>query len=120
MDLCPDDVHWTMADTGWAKSAYGYLGPWNQGACSFVYNAPFDARNVLEILQKYPISTFCSPPTGYRMMVHEDVKTFNFPKLRHCMSAGEPINPEVMDEWRQATGLEIREGYGQTETVSNK
>ncbi|KAK3723364.1 hypothetical protein QZH41_004907 [Actinostola sp. cb2023] len=117
MDLCPDDVHWTMSDTGWAKCAYGLFGPWTQGACTFIYNAPFDAKAVLEVLQKYPVSTFCSPPTGYRMMVHEDIKACRFPKLRHCLSAGEPINPEVMDEWKQATGLEIREGYGQTETT---
>lgn len=118
LDLGPDDVHWTISDTGWAKCAYGCLfGPWNQGACVFIYNSQFEPRNVLKILEKYPISTLCLPPTGYRMMVQHDMKQFRFPSLRHCLSAGEPINPEVMDEWKQGTGLEIREGYGQTETV---
>ena len=118
MDVCPDDVHWTLSDTGWAKCAYGCLfGPWIQGGCSFIYNGPFNAKDILGVLQKYPVSTFCAPPTAYRMMVQEDIKTFQFPKLRHCLSAGEPMNPEVMDEWKEASGLEIREGFGQTETV---
>ena len=120
MDLSPEDIHWNISDTGWAKSAYSsFFGPWLQGACVFVYHkARFESLAILETLQKYPISTFCSPPTAYRMMVQEDLASYKLPQLRHCLSAGEPLNPEVIDEWRDATGLEIREGYGQSETVS--
>lgn len=86
----------------------------------FVYHkARFEPVAILDALQKYPVSTFCSAPTAYRMMIQEDLRKYKFPKLRHCLSAGEPLNPEVIDEWREGTGLEIREGYGQTETVSH-
>ena len=120
LDLGPEDVHWTISDTGWAKCAYGcFFAPWSQGACVFVSHEPkFEVRGILETLSKYPISTLCSPPTAYRMMVQEDLRQYKFPKLRHCVSAGEPLNPEVMAEWKEGTGYEIREGYGQTETVS--
>ena len=85
----------------------------------FVYHkARFEPVAILNALQKYPVSTFCSAPTAYRMMIQEDLRSYKFPKLRHCVSAGEPLNPGVFDEWREGTGLEIREGYGQTETVS--
>ena len=82
------------------------------------HRARFEPLAILDTLQKYPISTFCSAPTAYRMMIQEDIASYKFPQLRHCVSAGEPCNPEVIDEWREATGLEIREGYGQSETVS--
>ena len=120
LDLSPDDTHWNISDTGWAKSAYSsFFAPWLQGSCVFVYHrARFEPLAILEALQKYPISTFCSAPTAYRMMVQEDLTKYKFPQLRHCVSAGEPLNPEVIDEWREATGFQIREGYGQSETVS--
>lgn len=120
LDNIPGDVHWNLSDTGWAKSAYSsFFGPWSQGACVFVYHkARFEPVAILDALQKYPISTFCSAPTAYRMMIQEDLSKYKFPSLRHCISAGEPLNPEVGTEWREMTGLEIREGYGQTETVS--
>ena len=120
LDNIPEDVHWNLSDTGWAKSAYSsFFGPWSQGACVFVYHkARFEPVAILDALQKYPISTFCSAPTAYRMMIQEDLSKYKFPSLRHCISAGEPLNPEVGTEWREMTGLEIREGYGQTETVS--
>ena len=122
LDLSPEDLHWNISDTGWAKSAYAsFFGPWLQGACVFVYHsARFESLAILETLQKFPISTFCSPPTAYRMMVQEDLASYKLPQLRHCLSGGEPLNPEVIDEWRDATGLEIREGYGQSETVSTQ
>ncbi|CAH3114733.1 unnamed protein product [Porites lobata] len=119
LDLSPEDIHWNISDTGWAKSAYSsFFGPWLQGACVFVYHkARFESLAILETLQKYPISTFCSPPTAYRMMVQEDLASYKLSQLRHCLSGGEPLNPDVIEEWRDATGLEIREGYGQSETT---
>ncbi|XP_047143326.1 acyl-coenzyme A synthetase ACSM3, mitochondrial isoform X2 [Hydra vulgaris] len=117
LDLTPNDVMWNVSDTGWAKSAYSsFFGPWWQGSCVFVYNTPrFNAKKTLEILQKYPISVTCLPPTAYRLLVLEDIKKFSFNSLRHCVSAGEPLNPQVIEVWKRETGLYIREGYGQTE-----
>ncbi|XP_022092529.1 acyl-coenzyme A synthetase ACSM3, mitochondrial-like [Acanthaster planci] len=119
LDLIPTDVHWNISDTGWAKSAYSnFYAPWVQGACVFIsYTAKFDAAHTLELLHKYPVSTLCAPPTAYRMMVLEDLTKFNLKSLRHIVSAGEPLNPEVMDAWKAGTGSMIHEGYGQTETV---
>jgi acetyl-CoA synthetase/medium-chain acyl-CoA synthetase len=120
LDLHPTDLHWNMSETGWAKAAWSNLfGPWNMGAALFIYDGrgKFSARETLEFLQKYPITTFCAPPTIYRMLVLEDLSAYSFAALRHCTGAGEPLNPEVIDTWRAATGLTIRDGYGQTETV---
>uniref|UniRef100_A0A674AZW6 medium-chain acyl-CoA ligase n=1 Tax=Salmo trutta TaxID=8032 RepID=A0A674AZW6_SALTR len=117
LDLTERDVLWNTSDTGWAKSAWSSVyAPWIQGACVFIHHMPrFDSHTVLETLSSYPISTFCTAPTAYRMLVQEDMsRYFN---LQHCLCAGEPINPEVMGKWRNATGLDIYEGYGQTETV---
>jgi acetyl-CoA synthetase/medium-chain acyl-CoA synthetase len=120
--LCckPHDVHWNFADTGWAKAAWSSLfGPWHMGACIFSIDTPgkFDPITALRTLANYPITTWCAPPTALRLMVREDVGAFHFRYLRHCVSAGEPLNPEVVETWRKATGLTIYEGYGQTETV---
>jgi len=118
LDLSPEDIYWNIADTGWAKAAYGFFGPWFQGSCIFVHHKPlFEPLNGLETLQKYPISTFCAPPTVYRMMIQEDLTSFKFPHLRHCVGGAEPLNPEVVEKWREATGLQIWEGYGQSETT---
>ena len=120
LGLAPDDIHWNVSDTGWAKAAWASLfGPWLNGACVFVDYAPgkFSPREVLEFLEKYPITTFCSAPTVYRLLVQEDLDNFHPSCLRDCMGAGEPLNPEVIAIWKQATGLTIRDGYGQTETV---
>jgi acyl-coenzyme A synthetase/AMP-(fatty) acid ligase len=120
LDLRPTDLHWNLSETGWAKAAWSNLfGPWNMGAALFTYDGrgKFSARETLEFLQKYPISTFCAPPTVYRLLVLEDLSAYNLAHLRHCTGAGEPLNPEVIETWRNATGLTIRDGYGQTETV---
>ena len=120
LDLTPDDLHWTLSDTGWAKAAWGCLfGPWSQGAAIFIQDSPgrFDAQETLRLLERYQITTFCAPPTAYRLLVLEDLKAYDLPDLRHCVGAGEPLNPEVIDAWRAGTGLTIRDGYGQTETV---
>uniref|UniRef100_A0A667XTM4 medium-chain acyl-CoA ligase n=1 Tax=Myripristis murdjan TaxID=586833 RepID=A0A667XTM4_9TELE len=119
LDLTDQDVLWNTSDTGWAKSAWSSVyAPWIQGACVFIHHMPrFDSSTVLTTLSSYPISTFCTAPTAYRMLVQEDVAKYKFKSLQHCLCAGEPINPEVMKKWREATGLDIYEGYGQTETV---
>jgi acyl-coenzyme A synthetase/AMP-(fatty) acid ligase len=120
--LCckPHDVHWNLADTGWAKAAWSsFFGPWHMGACIFSVDArgKFDPAAALRTLAHYPITTWCAPPTALRLIVREDLAAFRFPNLRHCVSAGEPLNPEVIETWKTATGLTIYEGYGQTETV---
>ena len=120
LDLKPDDVHWCITDTGWAKAAWSCLfGPWQMGACVFAMDSrgKFDPVAALQTLARYPISTWCAPPTALRLMVREDLSQYRFPHLRHCVSAGEPLNPEVLATWKAATGLSIYEGYGQTETV---
>lgn len=119
LDLKPDDLHWNLSDTGWAKAAWSSLfGPWNCGAALFVHDTPrFDVKKTLTHLQNYPITTMCGPPTAYRMFVLEDLSQYNFKTLRHVVAAGEPLNPEIIDYWEKHTGLKIRDGYGQTETV---
>ncbi|CAL8345418.1 unnamed protein product [Merluccius merluccius] len=119
LDLTDRDVLWNTSDTGWAKSAWTSLySAWIQGACVFVHRMPrFDTSTVLETLSKFPITTFCTAPTVYRMLIQEDMSKYSFGSLQHCVCGGEPINPEVMEKWKEATGLHIYEGYGQTETV---
>jgi acetyl-CoA synthetase/medium-chain acyl-CoA synthetase len=120
LDLKPGDVHWCLTDTGWAKAAWSCLfGPWQMGACVFAVDArgKFDPAAALRTLARYPITTWCAPPTALRLIVREDLSAYRFPALRHCVSAGEPLNPEVLAAWKAATGLTIHEGYGQTETV---
>ena len=119
LDLDPGDLHWNMSDTGWAKAAWSSLfAPWLMGAAIFVNHAPgFDPVAAMDLLEAYPVTTLCAPPTAYRMFVRADLEGRTFPHLRHCVSAGEPLNPEVIDLWKRATGLDIHDGYGQTETV---
>ena len=119
-DLRTTDLHFTLSDTGWAKSAWGNLyGQWIEGAAVFVYDIrrKFDPREIPPLLEDYPITTFCAPPTVFRMLVLEEREHWTFPSLRHCVSAGEPLNPEVIRIWRERTGRTIYEGYGQTETT---
>lgn len=119
LDLTPKDLHWNISDTGWAKAAYSsFFGPWTQGATLFVHHSPvFDPVKTLQLLGQYPVTTMCGAPTIYRMLVLQDLSSCNFPHLRHCVGAGEPLNPEVIETWKKATGITIRDGYGQTETV---
>ncbi|XP_026852105.2 acyl-coenzyme A synthetase ACSM3, mitochondrial isoform X1 [Electrophorus electricus] len=119
LDLTDSSVFWNTSDTGWAKTAWSSVfASWTQGACVFAHHMPrFNTSTVLQTLSRYPISTFCTAPTAYRMLVQEDPSRFQFPALEHCLCAGEPINPEVMSQWRRLTDLDIYEGYGQTETV---
>jgi acyl-coenzyme A synthetase/AMP-(fatty) acid ligase len=118
LDLRRADLHWTTSDTGWAKAAWGVLfGPWNLGVPVLMYNGRFDPKKELQILEKHQVTTFCAPPTEYRMLVKEDLGRFDLSKLRHCTGAGEPLNPEVIEQWKKAFGLTIHDGYGQSETV---
>ena len=116
----PGHVQWNLSDPGWAKTAYaGYFGPWLRGATVFVLHRPgkFDPADVVDTLTRYPIESMCAPPTIYRMLLQEDLSTFAPAALRECRAAGEPLNVRVLERWRELTGLTIREGYGQTETV---
>ena len=124
LDLHEDDLHWNLSEMGWAKAAWSNLfGPWTMGAAMFIQDArgKFNAIETLEMLNKYPISTLCAPPTAYRMLVLDEPIAYlkqNPPKaLRHVVGAGEPLNPEVIKVWQDVTGMTIRDGYGQTETV---
>ena len=119
-DLKSTDLHWTFADTGWAKTATGKLfGPWPLGAAILQHNVKgrFNAQLTLRILERFGVSSFCAPPTAFRMLVLDDMKGYDLRHLNHCTSAGEPLNPEVMKQWEEGTGLTIYDGYGQTETV---
>ncbi|XP_012500400.1 PREDICTED: acyl-coenzyme A synthetase ACSM4, mitochondrial [Propithecus coquereli] len=117
LDLKSSDIIWNMSDTGWIKAAIGStFSSWLRGACVFVHRmAQFDTDTFLDTLTTYPITTLCSAPTVYRMLVQKDLKRYKFKKLRHCLTGGEPLNPEVLEQWKAQTGLELYEGYGQTE-----
>jgi acetyl-CoA synthetase len=113
------DLHWTVSETGWAKAAWGKLfGQMIVGAAIIQWETPgrFDADGLLRAMEKYGVTTFCAPPTVYRMLIQMDLSKYSL-KLRHCMSAGEPLNPEVIRVWKNAFGLEIYDFFGQTETV---
>ncbi len=113
------DLHWTVSETGWAKAAWGKLfGQMIVGAAIIQWETPgrFDPDGLLRAMEKYGVTTFCAPPTVYRMLIQLDLSQYKL-KLRHCMSAGEPLNPEVIRVWKNAFGLEIYDFYGQTETV---
>ena len=120
MDLQENDIHWTLTDTGWAKAAWGILFPQMMIGCTTVlYDAPdMDPVEHLKAINKYNITTFCAPPTVYRLFVQQDLKQFNLTSLRRCLGAGEPLNPEVIRYWFENTGTVIADGYGQTETIN--
>ncbi|MBM3933110.1 MAG: AMP-binding protein [SAR202 cluster bacterium] len=120
LDNRPTDLHYTLSDTGWAQAAWTCLfAPWNMGAALFVWDhrGRFDPLGTLQMFEKYPISTFMAPPTAYRMLILEDLNKIKPMALRHCVGAGEPVNPEVIDAWKEGLGHHVWEGYGQTETV---
>jgi acetyl-CoA synthetase len=118
-DLRPGDLHWTVTDTGWAKAAWGGLfGQFHERACVMqVALGKPDASGILGILERHGVTSFCAPPTLYRSLIQADFSPFDLSRLRHCTSAGEPLNPEVIRVWEQNTGLTIYDGYGQTETT---
>jgi acetyl-CoA synthetase len=117
--LRPDDLHLSVSDTGWAKCGWGKLyGQWIVGVDNFVYDMEkFDPAFLLERLSHYRVTTFCAPPTIYRFLIHEDFAKYDLSALRRCLTAGEPLQPEVYSRWQSLTGLPITEGFGQTEGV---
>src|SRR4051794_3888386 len=120
-DLGPGDLHWTISDTGWAKAAWGKLfGQWRLGASVFLWDqrGKFDPELCLRLLERSGVSTFCAPPTLFRAFVQQDLGAFDLSGVRHAVSAGEPLNPEVIRVWRERTDTTIYDGYGQTETVN--
>jgi acetyl-CoA synthetase len=119
-DLRPGDLHWTVTDTGWAKAAWGGLfGQLHERATivQVALGRP-DADTIFAILARHGITSFCAPPTLYRLLVQGDFAAHDLSALRHCTSAGEPLNPEVIRAWKAGTGgLTVHDGYGQTETT---
>ncbi len=118
-NLHKGSIHLTVADTGWAKAAWGKLyGQWFAGATVFVFDQErFNAERMLETIQKFRITSFCAPPTVYRFLVHEDISKYDLSSLEWCTTAGEALNPSVFEKFYNATGIRLFEGFGQTETT---
>ena len=118
-NVVPDGLHLTLSDTGWAKSMWGKLyGQWLMEAGVFVCDFnKFSAQSLLPLIKKYGITTFCAPPTMFRFFIKEDLKQFDLSSLVYTTIAGEALNPEVYNQWLDATGLKLMEGFGQTETT---
>ncbi|HEX5454598.1 MAG TPA: AMP-binding protein [Stellaceae bacterium] len=114
----PGDVHLNISSPGWAKHAWScFFAPWNAGATVFMLNQPrFNARSLLDAIARRGVTIFCAPPTVWRMLIQEDLKSCKV-ALREAVSAGEPCNPEIIEQVRAAWGVTIRDGYGQTETT---
>lgn len=110
-------LHFTVADTGWAKSAWGKIyGQWLSGSAVMTYDFDkFIPKNLMEVIEKYRVTTFCAPPTIYRFLIKEDLTKFDLRALKYCVVAGEPLNPEVYRQFLDTTGIRLMEGYGQTE-----
>jgi acetyl-CoA synthetase len=118
-NVIDDGLHYTVADTGWAKAMWGQIyGQWIAGSSIFVYDYDrFDAAQTLEKSSTHGVTTFCAPPTIYRFLIKEDLSQYNFSTLQYAVTAGEPLNPEVYIKFKEFTGLQIMEGFGQTECV---
>ena len=115
--VVPEGLHLTVADTGWAKAAWGCIyGQWLCGAGIYVYDYDrFVPAEMLKVISKYRLTSFCAPPTIYRFFIKEDLKKYDFSALKTCTVAGEPLNPEIFDQFLEGTGIKLRECYGQTE-----
>ncbi|MDO8994278.1 MAG: AMP-binding protein [Daejeonella sp.] len=113
------DIHYNISSPGWAKFAWSsFFAPWNCGTTIFANQTDsFIAKEQLEAMEEFKITTFCGSPTVIRMLIQEDISIYNL-SLRSCCAAGEPLNPDVIDKWEKATGVAIRDGYGQTETTA--
>ena len=118
-NLQEDSIHLTVADTGWGKAVWGKLyGQWFAGAVVFVYDhEKFNAPSLMRQMEKYHITSFCAPPTVYRFMIREDFSKYDLSALRYCTTAGEALNPAVYQKFFQLTGIQLMEGFGQTETT---
>jgi acetyl-CoA synthetase len=116
-NVMDNGLHFTVADTGWAKSAWGKLyGQWLSGSAVMTYDYDkFVPKNLMEVIEKYKVTTFCAPPTIYRFLIKEDLTKFDLSHLKYCVVAGEPLNPEVYKQFYDQTGIKLMEGYGQTE-----
>ena len=119
LGLKPGDVHWTISSPGWAKHAWScFFAPFNAQACVFIYNYNrFNGPAILDVLVKHGVNTLCAPPTVWRMLILEEFAKWPV-QLREVISAGEPLNPEVIEQVRAGWGLTIRDGYGQTESTA--
>ncbi|MDE2002557.1 MAG: AMP-binding protein, partial [Betaproteobacteria bacterium] len=119
--LLPGDVHLNISSPGWAKHSWSCVfAPWNAGACVFIYNsARFDAEGLLAALERHGVTTLCAPPTVWRLLIQQDLSAYRGRlKLRELVGAGEPLNPEIIEQVRDAWGITLRDGYGQTETTA--
>jgi acetyl-CoA synthetase len=118
--LQPGDVHLNISSPGWAKHAWSNVyAPWNAGATAMIFGYDrFSPENLLQVLAEERVSTFCAPPTVWRMLIQADLSSGDVSALRECLGAGEPLNPEVIEQVRSAWGITVRDGYGQTETTA--
>ena len=114
----PDGLHFTIADTGWGKAVWGkFYGQWLMEACVFTYDFDrYHASEILGLIKKYQVTTLCCPPTMYRLMMQEDFENYDLSSLEYSTTAGEALNPDIFNWWKEQTGLTIFEGFGQTET----
>ena len=118
-NLHEESLHLTIADTGWLKAVWGKLyGQWIVGACVFVYDhEKFTPSDMLEMIQKYKITSLCAPPTIFRFLIREDLSKYDLSSLEYCTIAGEALNPAVYEQFLKLTGIKLKEGYGQSETT---
>ncbi len=119
LDLKPDDIHYNISSPGWAKFAWSsFFAPWNAGATAIIYNyQAFDPDKTLELIEKYKVTSLCAPLSVWKLFLVRDLKKYHF-NLKKIVSAGEPLNPEITKKVKEFTGLQLREGYGQTETTA--
>ena len=121
LGLMPGDVHLNISSPGWAKHSWSCVfAPWNAGACVFIYNsARFNAQGLLAAVERCGVTTLCAPPTVWRLLIQEDLAAYRGRlKIRELAGAGEPLNPEIIEQVRDAWGIALRDGYGQTETTA--
>lgn len=118
LDLRPGDTIWCTADTGWSKAGTSILfGPWSCGACTFLYDGPFEPAERLRLLAKHGVTVYCAPGTELFRLVNEDLSAHDLRRLRRTVSGGESVNPVVAERWKASSGVRIDEGYGQTEAL---